>query len=198
MAYIQTVPLDEATGLLKEVYDAELKDSGVVDNGTRAFSLRPAAHAAWQQLRDSIRSNMDPRRYELVTLAAAVSLRCSYCTLAHGATLASQFFSAEQVEALTRDYRNAGLGPADVAMMAYAEKIARNAYKVTPEDIDSLRAHGFSDADILDIALTAAARSFLSKVLDAVGVEPDGWFMDLEPELRQTLTVGRPFEPQPL
>jgi len=83
-------------------------------------------------------------------------------------------------------------------MMAYAEKIARNAYKVTPEDVDGLRAHGFSDAEILDIALTAAARSFLSKVLDAVGAEPDDWFMDLEPELRLALTVGRPFAPQSL
>ena len=194
MAYIQTIPHEEATGLLKEVYDKELEDSGVVDNGVRAFSLRPAAQAAWQQLRDSIQSNMDPRRYELVTLAAAASLRCSYCALAHGAILVSKFFSAEQVEALTRDYHHAGLEPAEVAMMAYAEKIARHAYKVTPEDIDGLRAHGFSDTDILDVALTAAARSFLSKVLDAIGVEPDDWFMDLEPELRQALTVGRPFE----
>ncbi len=198
MTFIQTIPLEEATGLLKQVYDKELADNGVVDNGVRAFGLRPSAHIAWQQLRVTIQSHMDMRRYELVTLAAAASLRCSYCTLAHGAILASKFFSAEQVEAMTRDYRNAGLEPAEVAMMAYAEKIARNAYKVTPEDIDALRAHGFSDADILDIALTAAARSFLSKVLDAVGAEPDDWFMDLQPELRQTLTVGRPFEPQPL
>jgi uncharacterized peroxidase-related enzyme len=198
MSYIQTIPPEEATGLLKEMYNRLMEDSGTVDNGSRAFSLRPAAQLAWEHLRDSIRSNMDPRRYELVTLAAASSLRCSYCTLAHGAILASEFFSAEQVEALTRDYRHAGLEPAEVAMMAYAEKIARNAYKVTPEDIDGLRIYGFSDTDILDIALAAAARSFLSKVLDAVGAEPDGWFMDLEPELRQTLTVGRPFEPQPL
>jgi alkylhydroperoxidase family enzyme len=84
-----------------------------------------------------------------------------------------------------------------VAMMAYAEKIARNAYKVTPEDIDGLRAHGFTDAEILDIALAAAARSFLSKVLDAVGVEPDEWYMELEPELRQTLAVGRPLGEAP-
>jgi uncharacterized peroxidase-related enzyme len=193
MAYLQTIPPAEATELLKEVYDAELRDSGAVDNGVRAFSLRPAAFVAWQRLRDSIRSNMDPRRYELVTLAAAVSLRCSYCALAHGAILAFKFFNAAQVAALTHDYRNAGLEPAEVAMMAYAEKIARHAYKVTPEDIDGLRAHGFSDADILDIALAAAARSFLSKVLDAVGVEPDEWYLDMPDELRHTLAVGRSF-----
>ena len=193
MAFIHTIPPEEATGSLAEFYATELQNGGVIENSMQAFSLRPAVYTMWQLLRDRIQSKMDLRRYELVTLAAAVGLRCSYCTLAHGAILASKFFNAEQVEAIVQDYRNAGLDPAEVAMMAYAEKIVRHAYKVTPEDIDDLRAHGFSDTDILDIALTAAARSFISKVTDAVGAEPDDWLMDLEPELRQTLTVGRPF-----
>ena len=107
--------------------------------------------------------------------------------------LRSRFFSAEQVEAIVQDYRHAGLEPAEVAMLAYAEKIILHAYKVTLEDINGLRAHGFSDTDILDIALTAAVRSFYSKTLDAIGAEPDETFLDLQPELRQALTVGRPF-----
>jgi len=78
MAFIHTVPLEEAAGLLKEVYDKEIQDGGFVDNGTRAFSLRPAAYTAWEILCGSIRSNMDLRRYELVTIAAAAKLRCSY------------------------------------------------------------------------------------------------------------------------
>lgn len=198
MAFIHTIPLDEAIGPLKEMYDAELKNRGSVDNTAQAFSLRPVVYTAWNDLLANIRSNLDVRRYELVTLAAASRLRCSYCTLAHGEVLHSQFFSAEQVEAIVQDYRHAGLEPAEVAMLAYAEKIVLNAYKVTPEEIDSLRAFGFSDTDILDIALTAAARSFISKVIDAVGAEPDEKYLDLQPELRQALTVGRPFEKQPL
>ncbi len=77
--------------------------------------------------------------------------------------------------------------------MAFAEKVALHAYEVTPEDIERLRAHAFSDAEILDIALTAGARSFFSKVLDAVGAEPDERYRELEKGLRETLTVGRPF-----
>jgi AhpD family alkylhydroperoxidase len=127
MAFIQTIPPDKASGLLTEVYEREFQDSGVVENGARAFSLRPAVYIAWQQLRNTIQSNMDLRRYELVTIAAASRLRCSFCTLAHGEVLRSKFFSAEQVEAIVRDYRSAGLLPAEVAMMAYAEKIVLNA-----------------------------------------------------------------------
>lgn len=110
--------------------------------------------------------------------------------------LRSQVFSDEQVEAIARDFRTAGLAPAEVAMMEYAQKIVLHAYKVTPEDIDLLRAHGLSDEMILDVALTTAARCFFSKLLDALGAEPDQKYGELPPSLRDALTTGRPF-PQP-
>jgi alkylhydroperoxidase family enzyme len=107
--------------------------------------------------------------------------------------LRSEFFTAEEVEAIVRDYRSAGLSGEDVALISFAEKVALDAHKVTQEDIDRLRRRGFSDEEILDVALTAAARSFFSKVLDAVGAEPDAKYQDLEQPLRETLTVGRKF-----
>ena len=78
MAFIYTIPHDEAIGPLKEMYDAELQTGGAIDHGMQAFSLRPSAYAAWENLIVSIRSNMDLRRYELVTIAASTKLRCSY------------------------------------------------------------------------------------------------------------------------
>ena len=195
MAFIHTIPPEEATGPLAQVYAAEHQHGGVVDNGVRAFSLRPAAYVAWQNLRSSAFAPTwtRVRRYELVTIAAATSLRCSLLHAGARRSAPLQVLQRRAGGSDRADYRHAGLEPAEVAMMAYAEKIVLNAYKVTPEDIDGLRAHGFSDADILDIALTAAARSFFSKMLDAVGAEPDEKYLDLQPELRQTLTVGRPF-----
>jgi alkylhydroperoxidase family enzyme len=97
-----------------------------------------------------------------------------------------------------RDYRNAGLSQAEVALMAFAEKVVLHAYKVTPEDVEDLRRHGLSDAEILDIAMTAGARSFYSKVLDAVGAEPDARYNEMESPLRETLTVGRPVRRTPI
>jgi hypothetical protein len=40
-------------------------------------------------------------------------------------------------------------------------------------DIDALRSEGLSDEEILDVALAAAARTFFSKIMDAVGAEPE-------------------------
>ena len=78
MAFIQTVPETEATGTLREIYYHNIANRGHIPNHVRAMSLRPAAIAAWQKLLSAVRSPMDPRRYELVTLAAAAALRCSY------------------------------------------------------------------------------------------------------------------------
>jgi alkylhydroperoxidase family enzyme len=107
--------------------------------------------------------------------------------------LRSQVFTDEQVEAIARDFRSAGLTAPEVAMMDYAQKIALHAYKVIPEDIDRLRTHGLSDETILDVALTAAARCFFSKLLDAIGAEPDQEYGEMPSTLLDALTTGRPF-----
>lgn len=106
--------------------------------------------------------------------------------------LRSKFFSAEQVEAIVRDFHTAGLEPAEVAMMDYAVKVSTEPYKVLPRDVAGLRTHGFSDAEIVDIAAVAAARNFISRLVDALGAEPDIEHFVLEDNLKALLTVGRP------
>lgn len=107
--------------------------------------------------------------------------------------LRKNFFSAEQLAAIARDFRNAGLPPEEVAIMSIAQKAVTQAQQVSEQDVDVLRGHGLPDQEILDIVLTATARSFFSKTLDAVGAVPDEVYRELEPELFPLLTPGRPF-----
>ncbi len=100
-------------------------------------------------------------------------------------------FSIEQLRAIMTDYREAGLAPEEVAMMAYAEKIAVRAYEVTEADIKGLRSHGLTDAEILDVAFAAAARCFFSKTLDALGAEPDNTYDELADALDDVLPKRR-------
>jgi uncharacterized peroxidase-related enzyme len=192
MTFIETVPDDQAAGATATMYATDRDVFGYLPNFTRAFSPRPTVYAAWRELNGAIKSNMDLRRYELATLAAARRLRSSYCCLAHGSILMERFLDAESVTALAADHRTAGLDEADVAVMDLAEKVADDAVAVEREDIDRLRAVGLSDEDILDVVLAAAARCFFSKTLDALGVQPDGRYGDLDDTVRTALTVGRP------
>jgi hypothetical protein len=77
------------------------------------------------------------------------------------------FYDFESVPALPD-----GLDAADRAIMAFAERIVTDATAVTQEDVDELRGHG----------------------LDALGVQPDAEFAQLDPAFREALTVGRPIE----
>jgi alkylhydroperoxidase family enzyme len=158
-------------------------------NMERAFASRPEVYAAWRQLVTAVTSASDERRYELATLAAARRLRSSYCCLAHGKVLAEKFYDFESVPALPE-----GLDDTDRAIMAFAEKVVVDATSITDADVEELRRHGLSDEDVVDVVLAATIRCFFSKTLDALGVQPDAHFAELEPAFREALTVGRPID----
>jgi uncharacterized peroxidase-related enzyme len=159
-------------------------------NYERAFRPRPAVYEAWQQLNGAIKAQMDLRRYELATLAAARRLRSSYCCLAHGTVLAERF--GEPVAKIAADHRAAGLDELDVAVMDLAEKVVDDATSVGEADLQRLQDLGLSHEEVMDVILAAAARCFFSKTLDALGVRPDPGYSEMEPGLREALLVGRP------
>jgi uncharacterized peroxidase-related enzyme len=197
MPYLRLVPPAEADGAARAMYQRQENANGFVPNHAKAFSLHPEVNEAWVAMIGAIRKNMSVRRYELVTLAAARALNSSYCMLAHGSILADKVFDAGTVQAIAVDADGTPLDAAERAMMGYAEKIARHADQVTAEDIDALRACGFNDTEIFDIAATACARCFFSKLLDAVGMQADTKFLSLDADLRAALTVGRPVATEP-
>jgi len=198
MAYISAVPEESATGAVAEIYELDRQAAGYVPNYTKTFSRRPEVYKAWKALNGAVKQSMDLRRYELATVAAAAALRSSYCSLAHGRVLAAQFLPAADVASLAAASAAAelpadgSLEPVDRAVVAFAQKVALRADRITAADVDVLRSHGLSDADILDVVLAASVRSFFSKTLEATGTEPDVAFLDLPDGLRDALTVGRP------
>jgi alkylhydroperoxidase family enzyme len=159
-------------------------------NQERAFAERLDVQRAWVELNTAIKANMDLRRYELATLAAARRLRSSYCALAHGRVLAEQF--GEPVREIVLDRRSAGLDEIDLAVMNLAERVVDDATAIGDAELQPLCDLGLTDAEIMDVVLAAAARSFYSKTLDALGVQPDASYRELDPELREVLVVGRP------
>jgi len=198
MPFLQTVPPEDASGEVKAMYDKDLAAQGYVANYTRAFSARPDVLQGWLALKDAITSGMDPRLYELATVAAATAMRSSYCSLVHGNILATGYYPPEQVVSIAGDGDETGaaLDAADAAVVRFARKVAEEAEQITPEDVGELRRLGFSDADVFNVILAAAARCFFSKVLDATGTLPDAALHDLPDQLRAALTVGRDIAPR--
>jgi uncharacterized peroxidase-related enzyme len=198
MAYINPSPADEAAADAVRIYQTDSERWGYLTNYIRVFALQPAVYDAWLQLIGTVRSGMDPRRYELATLAAARRRRSTYCSVAHAQQLRDRFYDSAIVHRIATDHHDAGLDPVDVAIMDFAEKAAGDPADITQDDVDALRAYGLSDQEIFQVVLAAAARAFFTTVVEAVGLQADFQFRaSLDPDLRKVLSVGRPVAPEP-
>lgn len=190
--YIKTVEPAEATGEIAALYDAEVESMGRVMEATECWSARPdiivPVEALLHRIRDGF--SLGLLDFRLITFVAAQHVPSSYCCHVYFRSLGGMI-GRERALAVRRDYRQAGLDEKQVAMLAYAEQITRDASRITEADIQRLRDVGFSDLNIADIALAASFRNFLSRYFDAVGatVEPD--FLDDDPDVREEMAVGR-------
>jgi uncharacterized peroxidase-related enzyme len=193
MAFIDTIPEADGDADVLAMYQRQRAHWGFVPNYAKVFCYRPEIMALWAALQAGIKRHMDKRRFELITFAAAHTLRSTLCSLAHGKAL-TEFFTQEDIELMARGASPRSLTDAEAAMMAFARKAARGAYMVTHGDVEQLKLHGFTDAEVFDIAAAVGARAFWTGVIEALGVEPEPPFLELEDEFRKALTVGRQFD----
>jgi uncharacterized peroxidase-related enzyme len=172
MSILQTPSEAEAVGATAAAYAADRATLGYVPSHTKVMALNPEALDAWQTLVSTIVPSLGMRRYELVTLAAALGIGSRHCRLAHGKK-ALKFFDEQELLGIARDYRNAGLDEAEVAMMDFAIKLSTDSAAMDEADSQRLRDLGFSDREIVDITLAAAARNYFSRILQALDVDVD-------------------------
>jgi len=191
MSYIATIPAEEAQGEVLELYARQQGSKSYLPNYANVFCYRPGVMKAWAKMQEEIRSTVDFRRYELITLVAALELKMSYCALAHGEVLTRKFYSEEQLTAIVADSDNAELSEKERAMIQLARKVVRDTSTISSEDINTVRNQGFSEEEIFDIIAVAAARCFFAKIPDALGVQPDARFQSVPDKLRRLLVVGR-------
>jgi uncharacterized peroxidase-related enzyme len=193
MAFIETIAVHEATRPVREMYERQQAYYGYVPNYAKVFSHRPEIMRLWAALLSGIKRNVDRRTFELTTVAAALAVRSTYCSLAHGKAL-TEFFDSDEIQAILSDADPGPLTDAEKAMMRFARRVARDASSITADEVATLKSHGFSDAEVFDIAAVAAARTFFAQLCESLGSAADVSFLELEPSLRELLTVGRPID----
>lgn len=168
MSWIQEIEAVEASGDLRRIYDAIEADRGKISNIMKVHSLNPGAmrhHLAFYVHLMFGASGLSRQEREAIAVVVSEANACDYCVTHHRNAL-EQALGAEETtdegEAATR--RRA-------ATEAYARKLTTAPDTVTQSDIESLRDVGFSDRDILDIALVTAYFNFVNRIALGLGVE---------------------------
>lgn len=192
--YLETISEAAAEGAVAEIYAAQKARMGFVMATAACMTTRPDLLPVYTTFIEQVRAgfSLGMREWKLITLIAAKHVPSTYCSSVYGQQLVADLGSKAAVLAVQRDFRHAGLSEQDVAMLAYAEKIAIDASKVSQADIDALRRAGFTDCQICDIALCASFRCFIGRFFDAVGAGPEAVYIDSDPDFRAALTVGKP------
>jgi alkylhydroperoxidase family enzyme len=70
---------------------------------------------------------------------------------------------------------DAGLDGPHRVLLEYVTKVTEAAYRTTPEDVQLLRQHGWTDPQIAEAVYITAMFAFFNRVADAFGVPAQGY-----------------------
>jgi len=190
MPWIDTVPYQQATGRLKQLYDRVKGPGDNVDNIMMMHSLRPHSMEGHMTLYKNVlhhTGNTVPKAF-LETIGVWVSLlnRCSYCVDHHFAGL-SRLLGDDAGASAIRSALESGrietgpFAPAERAALRYAEALTRDPSSATAGMIDRMRAAGFDDGQILEINQVTAYFAYANRTVLGLGCSTEGDILGLSP-----------------
>lgn len=176
MSWIKEIGPDEAEGELLHQYRALEQQRGKVANILKVHSLRPSslqAHLALYMDLMFASGGLSRAQRELIAVVVSRANQCNYCVAHHAEALSRYLRDPALLEAIALGEVPASLTPADQALAAYARKLTGAPSTVSPDDIETLRRHGYADPDILLINLIVAYFNFVNRIALGLGVSFD-------------------------
>ncbi|MFN0161740.1 MAG: carboxymuconolactone decarboxylase family protein [Burkholderiales bacterium] len=181
-AWIRMIPLAEATGTLKTMYDRVLTPHGTVDNVMRAHSLRPHTMDGHLALYKSVLHNPENTLpfwfLEVVASYVSITNNCAY-SLLHHFTNARRLIGDKARADAVRAALDAGspelaFDGKELALLRYARKLTAQVGSMEKADIDALRAAGCNDGEILEVNQVCAYFNYSNRLLNGLGVTTEG------------------------
>jgi uncharacterized peroxidase-related enzyme len=164
------------------IYDQNRQKVGFVPNVFRAYSRRPEHFRAFMQYHDVLMkgpSGLSRAEREAIVVTVSAENRCQYCLTAHGAALRILGKDPILAEQIANNWRTADLTPRLRHMLAFAAQVNEPGFAATDGEIDALRAAGFSDDDIWDIAAIAAFFGFSNRMAGLMDMRPNPEFYSM-------------------
>ncbi len=177
MAWITTVPPEEARGKLAEAYAIQRSKLGYVSELTQLGSLYPELVATRLELYaivDATPSGVPEWVRRAVALLTSVLNRCLFCTVGHSNRLREDG-RGDIVDAIVADPEHVTSDdPRVAAVFDYTRALTLRPGDITRQEIELLRAHGWTDLDILDINNIAAYYGYINRVASGLGLQGVG------------------------
>jgi len=190
MSWIKTIAYEKADSKLKALYDRVKGPNNNVDNIMMMHSLRPHSMEGHMAIYKYVLHHRDNTidKWFLETLGVWVSTlnKCDYCVEHHSAglkRLLNDDAKANQIRSAidTNNIENAPLENRQKTAMEYARKLTNNPGSIREENIEKLRADGFTDGEILEINQVCAYFSYANRTVLGLGCSTKGDVLGLSP-----------------
>ena len=149
---------------------------GFVPNVLQAYAFDNAKLRAFILMADDLMlgdSGLSKLEREMIAVAVSATNHCHYCLTAHGAAVRQRANDPELGATIAQNYRAADLPPRQRAMLDFAVRLTEAPDRIAAEDRQKLRAAGFSDREIWDIAAVAAFYNMSNRLAAAVDLRPN-------------------------
>jgi uncharacterized peroxidase-related enzyme len=165
---------------IRETIIAVQEKAGFVPNVFITLAHRPAEFRAFFAYHDALMlketGSLTKADREMIVTATSAKNDCLYCVVAHGALLriyAKNPFLADQVAV---NHHKADITPRQRAMLDFAMKVCLDSKAVCEDDYVALRAHGFDDEDVWDIAAITAFFGLSNRMANTISMRPNDEF----------------------
>ncbi len=121
--------------------------------------------------------NLSKAEREMIVVATSNLNQCQYCVIAHGAILRIRAKDPLIADQVAINYRKADISPRQKAMLDFAVQVKlESAQLVGDGDIETLKAHGFDEEDVWDIAAIAAFFGLSNRLANVTSMRPNREF----------------------
>lgn len=166
------VRIEDAPEASRPVLEAIQKQIGSLPNIFRLVSNSPAALNGLTALQGALgKGKLPPATRERIALAVAEANGCDYCLSAHTDT-GAKFAKLDDGEILA-NRRGTSLDAKAAAAVEFARSLTLSRGAVPASAIETVRAAGYSDGEILEIIAHVALNTFTNYVNEALGTEID-------------------------
>jgi uncharacterized peroxidase-related enzyme len=180
---ISRYPVPELKDLpadLRERIQQVQDKAGFVPNVFLALAHRPDELRAFMNYHDALLlregSKLTKGEREMIIVATSGANNCLYCVVAHGAILRVYEKKPLIADQIAVNHRKADITPRQRAMLDFALKVTRASHEIGDADFEALRAHGFDDEDIWDIAGISAFFGLSNRMANVINLRPNDDF----------------------
>lgn len=156
--------------------------SGFIPNVFLTLAHRPDEFRAFFAYHDALMDkpgNLSKAEREMIVVATSNLNQCQYCVVAHGAILRIRAKDPLIADQVAINYRKADISERQKAMLDFAVKVSASAHLVGEADFAALKAHGFDEEDIWDIAAIAAFFGMSNRLANVTSMRPNAEFYAL-------------------